>query len=289
MRNRVITALCIALIGLASAAYGADAPRYYLALGDSLALGVQPVKGVYTATNRGYADDLYALYRLKIPGLKLAKLGCSGESTTTMIAGGVCAYPLHSQLAQALDFLRTHRVAFVTLDIGANNVLGCFTMSGIDQACVQNAINAMLVDFTQILPALRAAAGPIVPIVAMNYYDPFLAAWVLSPQGEALAIESYQAMIAFNSVLENIYGLYGVPVADVEAAFHTNNFTPVPGVNVPINVLVALTWTWMGAPPPNGPDIHPNSVGYAAIAGAFAKQMGFLHRRALESRGDQSP
>jgi hypothetical protein len=27
----------------------------------------------------------------------------------------------------------------------------------------------------------------------------------------------------------------------------------------------------MGAPPPRGPDVHPNALGYAAIAAAFAK------------------
>jgi hypothetical protein len=47
----------------------------------------------------------------------------------------------------------------------------------------------------------------------------------------------------------------------------------VPFLGVPLNVLIALTWTWMGAPPPNGPDIHPNLIGYAAIARAFAKQL----------------
>lgn len=275
MHARIVAAAwCVALFGLTSAASGAEGPRYYLALGDSLSIGIQPVRGVLTATNRGYADDLYALYRLRIPGLKLAKLGCSGETTTTMITGGVCAYPLHSQLAQAVEFLQTHRVAFVTIDLGANNVFRCLSATGIDQACVATAINAMFVDFTQILPALRAAAGPAVPIVAMNHYDPFLAVWVRGEAGQALAVESYQATLAFNAVLENIYGAFQVPVADVEAAFRTGDFTPVPGLDVPLNVLLVLAWTWMGAPPPNGPDVHPNSVGYAVIAGAFAKRLG---------------
>ena len=274
MHTRVIAAWCVALFGLTSIASGAEGPRYYLALGDSLSVGLQPVGGVPTTTNRGYADDLYALYRLRIPGLKLAKLGCSGETTTTMIEGGRCAYPLQNQLAQAVDFLQTHRVAFVTIDLGANNVFRCLTATGVDQACVVNAINAMLFDFTQILPPLRAAAGPDVPIVAMNYYDPFLAAWVRGEAGQAFALESYQATLTFNDVLENIYSTFRVPVADVEAAFRTGDFTPVPGLNVPLNVLLVLAWTWMGAPPPNGPDIHPNSLGYAVIAGAFAKKLG---------------
>jgi hypothetical protein len=29
----------------------------------------------------------------------------------------------------------------------------------------------------------------------------------------------------------------------------------------------------MGAPSPFGPDIHPNAVGYAVIAGAFAEKI----------------
>src|SRR5690242_1402983 len=99
----------------ADAAY-AVGPRYYLALGDSLAAGVQPTTRGAIATNQGYADDLYRFYRQRIPDLRLAKLGCSGETTGTMIVGGTCNYPLGSQLAQAVDFLLTRQVAFVTID-----------------------------------------------------------------------------------------------------------------------------------------------------------------------------
>jgi hypothetical protein len=34
-------------------------------------------------------------------------------------------------------------------------------------------------------------------------------------------------------------------------------------------VFLTLTRTWMAAPAPYGPDIHPNAAGYAVIAGAF--------------------
>ncbi len=81
------------------------ATTYYLALGDSLARGVQPDSGgADVETNQGYVDDLYALYRAAIPGLQLVKLGCPDETTTTMIDGSVCEYALGSQLAQAVDF-----------------------------------------------------------------------------------------------------------------------------------------------------------------------------------------
>lgn len=59
---------------------------------------------------------------------RLVKLGCSGETSYTMIRGGICRYPAGSQLAQAKHFLRTHRrhVSLVTIDIGANDPNSCF-------------------------------------------------------------------------------------------------------------------------------------------------------------------
>src|SRR5258708_22804810 len=75
---------------------------YYLALGDSLSRGVQPdPAGASLATRQGYADQLYAALRRGHPGLRLVKLGCPGETTDTMIDGGLCSYPGRSQLAPA--------------------------------------------------------------------------------------------------------------------------------------------------------------------------------------------
>jgi hypothetical protein len=62
----------------------------------------------------------------------------------------------------------------------------------------------------------------------------------------------------------------GIPVADVAKAYHISDFTPLPVINLPLNVFLTLTWTWMGAPAPFGPDIHANVAGYAVIAGALA-------------------
>ena len=269
--RRLIGMFVLGVVTLAVPASAADTAPYYLALGDSLAIGVQPVNGTYQPTKQGYADDLYALLRFKKPSLKLVKLGCLGESTTTMIAGGKCSYSAGSQLNEAVAFLQTHRVALITLDIGADNVLGCITLAGgVDLPCLQEGVSTTLTDLVTIIQTLRFAA-PTVPIVAMNYFDSYLGAWILGPEGQSLAVESLQLTTAFNDALENLYTTFGVKVADVESAFHTTDFTTVPFLNLPLNVAVALNWTWAGAPPPNGPDIHPNAIGYAVIAGAFAK------------------
>ena len=54
--------------------------------------------------------------------------------------------------------------------------------------------------------------------------------------------------------------------ADVAATFRSD----AQSVNV-VNISIALAWTWMSAPAPRGPDVHPNAIGYLAIASAFAK------------------
>ena len=83
---------------------------YYLSLGDSLAQGVQPnSSGVSVETNQGYPNQLFAALRTANPSLKLVKLGCPGETTGTMINGGICTYPTGSQLSQAAAFLASHR------------------------------------------------------------------------------------------------------------------------------------------------------------------------------------
>ena len=92
----------VAAVGPGSS--GDHAPVYYLSLGDSLAAGVQPIgdpTDLYR-TDEGYADQLYAIATSWYPNLELVKLGCPGETTGTMIDGGICAYDHGSQLDQAV-------------------------------------------------------------------------------------------------------------------------------------------------------------------------------------------
>ena len=267
MRIRFV-GLCVSVILWSlTLAHAAAAQTYYLALGDSLAVGYQPV-GSYTS---GYADDLFAQLSARHPGLALAKIGCIGETSSSMIQGGVCSnYPVgSSQLDAAVAFLKTHTVALVTLDIGANDVDGCVSQTAIDTSCIQAGFASVGSNLPWILRQLRAAA-PHTLIVGMNYYDPFLALWELPGSGKTLAIESLGAATEFNLLLGSLYQVFAFPVADVAAAFRIYNFLPVPGENVPVNVFLTLAWTWMGASPP---DIHPDNAGYAAIAGAFASKI----------------
>jgi lysophospholipase L1-like esterase len=193
-----------------------------------------------------------------------------------MIHGGICRYAESSQLAAAISFIQTHRITFITIDIGANDIDSCIAMTGFDLTCFSHALSTVGENLPQILAVLRSAAGPNTPIIGMNYYDPLLAAWTLGPSGQALAYASLQGTTVFNGILQSAYQAFAIPVADVAQAFQIDNFTPIPVVNLPLNVFLTLSWTWMGAAAPLGPNIHPNSLGYAVIAGAFSKKLGTL-------------
>ena len=84
-------------------------------------------------------NDLDTYAQQGIPGLQAVNLGCGGETTTTMINGGHCTskYSTGSQLGDAEAFLQAHpgQVAFITLDIGADDVLG-MRLGGDDQRVV---------------------------------------------------------------------------------------------------------------------------------------------------------
>jgi lysophospholipase L1-like esterase len=282
MRRPIVIGLAMLLIAGAAvpATVAADhdsARTWYVSLGDSLAAGVQPIgdPAAEFRTQEGYAEQLLGIARGVGRKINLAKLGCPGESTTTMIHGGLCEYEHGSQLDEATAFLRSHRdrVAFVTLDIGPND----FPCNGLE--CAPQGIQAVSTNLPLILTALRQAAGPSVPIVGMSMYNPLLGAWLLGPEGQAYAQgPATQAMSMLNALLAGIYGQAGVPVADVAGAFASLDFTTlveVPGLGMlPLGVARVCAWTWACTPPPLGPVNHANRDGYAVIARAFADVLG---------------
>jgi len=156
--------------------------EYYLALGDSLAAGVGSPDG------KGYVPDLFKKASKKSKkehaSLVLENLACSGATTGSMIDGPGCDYSTGTQLGDAEAFLEAHpgQTAFVTIDIGANDVDDCTSGTTINETCVTNGLNAVSTNLPVILSGLTSAGGTT-PIVGMSYYDPFLAAWLLGAAG----------------------------------------------------------------------------------------------------------
>jgi lysophospholipase L1-like esterase len=263
---------------------GAAAPpeaTYYLALGDSLSQGVQPnAAGVSVKTSDGYPDRVYAVLHRTHPGLELVKLGCPGETTSTMIDGGICHYQAGSQLADAAAFLQAHRgrVLLVTLDIGANDPEHCGDLHGLSQfaSCAVKGIPDAATHLATIMDRLTAAAGPGVRVVGMNYYLPALAEWRNGLPGQLIARAAEKLAAAYNQMLDRVYVNSGARVADVFGAFETSDFTSPQGAALPRNVDLLCQWTWACAAPPRGPNQHANQAGYQVIARTFL-QAAALH------------
>ncbi|HWS83272.1 MAG TPA: SGNH/GDSL hydrolase family protein [Ktedonobacteraceae bacterium] len=231
--------------------------QHYLALGDSLAYGFQP-NGDHT---HGYVDDYFTF--LQSRGVQdHLNLGCPGETSSSFISGGKCPYPspFSSQLATAVGYLQQQahagQVTLVTLDIGANDLLGDIDPT----TCkVSNTFTADLqtldTNLTKtILPQLHAALkgnhGQVTGnLMLLNYYDAF----------QNVCPNTVQKIEMLNTHLAHDVGNFDVLV-NIFKAF---GGAAVPNPNI-------CTDTWVCSPPP-GPDIHPTTAGYQVIANALEK------------------
>ncbi len=178
-------------------------PVYYVALGDSAAAGYA------SPTGQGYAGDILTHLQATVPDLQLVDLGCSGETSTSMIQGGSGGSyesgSLTSQLAVATSFLAAHRgsVALITIDIGGNDYISCLDPSppSYNPQCITATDGTVTTNLTTIMAQIRAAAGPTVPIVGMNYFDPFLDYRPLGTLGQSVAKDSVPAVAGVNATL----------------------------------------------------------------------------------------
>ncbi len=274
--RRLLTALgVVALVTLGPAAgslagpaspvaAAAPKPLYYLAMGDSLAAGT----GASTTDNR-YVNVLYLHELGRFPTLQLDNIACGGATTTSVIDGPGCSYTTGTQLGDAEAFLRAHprRVAFVTLDIGANDVDGCQVGSTINASCVQDGLSHITTELPQIVSGLETAY-PGLAIYGMNYYDPFLGEWLNGPSGQAVAQQSEAEVGVLNSLLAQLYLAGGAAIADPATLFQTTDFAPTGtylGVTEPQNVADVCNWTHFCS----GGDIHANDTGHALLASSF--------------------
>jgi lysophospholipase L1-like esterase len=241
-----------------SAASTAGPKAYYLALGDSLAYGVQPKRDY----SHGYADDFFVT--LQPLGTKqLVNMGCPGETSSTFINGG-CPYSntvkvayAASQLTAAISFIRQHRgqVSPVTIDIGANDVFPlmnrtvCWVSTNVDSALATFDTN-----FTTILRRLQKALRGKGDLATMNMYDPY----------ENQCANSLTVFQSFNQHVARDAARYGVPVADIFGAFGGVT-TPNPNI---------CTYTWLCS----SSNIHPTTAGYSVMAGSVERTLGYRAR-----------
>ncbi|MBI5157042.1 MAG: SGNH/GDSL hydrolase family protein [Acidimicrobiia bacterium] len=223
-------------------AMSAPGSTYYVALGDSLAANV----GVDQARD-GYVSRLHRQLQIR-DGVDygLQNFGVSGETSGTLIRSG--------QLDAAVSFLATHDVSYVTIDIGANDLLGHLGSDDCSEsleapACadrLDSAFAIYAVNMVEILERL-ADAAPDATLVFLRAYNPFSLGL-----GAAVTFESQSdaTLDAFNDLAADLATERGFLVAD--------GFSPMRGT-------AAVTTHMLDSPP----DIHPFAIGYDILAGAI--------------------
>ncbi|HTT58677.1 MAG TPA: SGNH/GDSL hydrolase family protein [Acidimicrobiales bacterium] len=258
-----------------------DTSGFYLDLGASASVGYQPTLSDPhgEATAEGYANDLVSYEANRGVTLALTELGCPGESTSTMISGeDSCYRGAGSQLSDAVSFLQDHQAeqGLVTIDLGFNDFHPCLIDAPLTQSCVGENIEDLNTQLPYIVGVLRAAAGPHVSFVGLGHYDPYVADAIHGLAGEDFANRSKGVVGRLNATLSSIYSAAEIQFAEVSNYFDAPSRARVHMVgvgDVSSDVLQVCDLTWMCAKRPYGPNLHPNVLGYSAIAAAIESQL----------------
>lgn len=262
---------------------GVSAPgaaSYYVSLGDSLSVGVQPdSQGNDHPTSEGYVDRVAAHLRKRFSGLKVVKLGGAGTSSDAVNGPPLNkSYAGTSQLDQAVRFIKHHRgqIALITIDLGDNDVEGCVSPNGIDQGCVDQGLAAISSNLVQIGHKLRSKAGKHVPIVGISDYDQFWAYWLNGSKGRSVARSSEDVIRRLNHTIDASWKQADVIAADAASRFHTFDRRPAKLAGhgtVPRAVERICHLTWACSDPPIGFDDHAKRSGYGQIAKAVLAKL----------------
>ena len=242
-------------------------PNNYLALGDSVPFGYNPLlvtPGVSPDVFVGYPQLASDLFR---PRKKLFDAGCPGETSTSLITGtrpdnGCQAYrqfigPLHvsysgSQLAYAESYLAANpRTGLVTMMIGANDLFLLIKSCGgsTNVTCIEAGLPGLLdtlsSNLTTIYSGLRAA-GFNGELVAVTYYSLNYA----DPVGTGIIAE-------IDTTLAKVTQAFGGTVADGFGEFQ-QAAAAFGGDSCAAGLLIHLT--------PTTCDVHPSPAGAALLA-----------------------
>jgi lysophospholipase L1-like esterase len=224
----------------------AEGSPIYVALGDSLA-AAEGVPG----HAEGYVSQVHRQLSLRdgvVYGLR--NLGVVGETSGSMLTGG--------QLDEALSY-DPGDVAFVTIDIGANDLLAHLGSSDCSddmtaQACTDRinlSLEAYARNIDEIFAALRDRY-PDATIVFLETYNPFSLGFEGEVDFETL---SNQAVEELNRTAATAAQRYDIAIAD--------GFTPMRGTTSATTHMTDIP-----------PDIHPNELGYDVLTEAVLKALG---------------
>lgn len=260
----VVATITLSLVSVPALAGDGDT---YLALGDSVAFGFDPL---VPAQDRSEPENFvgYPEALAKMLDIDVTNASCPGEASGGFISlksplDNGCrpyraAFPLHvdyttSQLDFALAFLRKHpNTLLVTINLGANDLFVLQKSCKNDAACVQVGLSTMLGTLQSNLTTIEGlirAAGFRGQLVALTYY-----ALNYSDRTQV------QVIGAINQVETAVTQAFGGQVADGFGAFGAVA-APFGGDSCAAGLLIRLTATTC--------DIHPSPKGRDVLAGAI--------------------
>jgi lysophospholipase L1-like esterase len=252
-------------------------PWYALALGASTTAGTGASSQAADYVHQ-IADDQSA----RFSGLTVDDVACGGDTVSELINGDHCRPAGQTQLGDAVAYLDAHvgHMAYITLEIGGDDILGCIHQGVLDQACLPGALADIRSGIPVIIHALQAAA-PGVPIVGVGTHNPELYTWITGPAGQAAARQSAAQLPILSSTLLGTYSSLGIPVSNIQGAFATQAFSPMvswDGQSVPINVARTCEWTHECDAGVVGRNVHPNDLGHAVMGATVSATLDRIWR-----------
>jgi lysophospholipase L1-like esterase len=261
---------------------------YYVSVGDSYSVGYQPGLG---------ATSGYTGYVVKKTRLTLVNFGCAGATTSSIIdttacpdnlphTAGAVLYPDTTQAAAAEAFITAHRghIGLITVSIGGNDVTACATQAD-PIPCVGTAVAGITQNVTSLATALRAAAGPGVPLIGLTYPDVLLGDYVYPslPATAARISLAQESVVAFktliNPALVKAYAAAGGVLVDVTAA--TGAYTALttttqvqPYGTIPVAVAKVCSLTWFC----KQGNIHATTKGYTLIGQLIVSRYAIVRK-----------
>ena len=255
---------------LPSALAASNRPQDYLALGNSVAFGFNPLLDPHNADNFiGYPSPVAAALKET-----LTNPSCPGETSSHFISlagtdNGCGPYRLHfplhvaystSQLAFADSFLQSHpKTLVVSIDIGANDLFVLINGCGGQTSCIQSGLPGMLATLSANLDTIyghiRNVDGYHHKLVALTYYSLNYS----DPVGTNLISQVNQAVAARTLAWKGI-------VADGFGAFAASS-TAFGGDTCAAGLRIVVVSS------PLTCDIHPSPAGRDLLAQAIVNAL----------------
>lgn len=243
-----------------------------LAIGDSIPAGFTPESG---SSER---DQSYAALVTKELGkqsegtVQLDNLACPGETATSAITKGLCAYSEGNQLGAALARARDDgpEIRLVTIQLGANDVWPCSAKAlGVDTKCGERGVVAASVALDGIIGEIQHML-PDAQIVVVDYYDPFASMKVFGDDSAQWAELSSHAVSQLNERIARVASDRGVTLARIGELFHVGDWSMSETGDVPLATDRVCRWTFMC----ERGDTHPSDEGHQAIAHVVGAAIG---------------